>query len=85
MTIFAVDLKITVVVEAESQIDAIEIAQNSTGEIAATHDPVVDDAWPVRVLEDLPKGWDGECFPYGQHGLQTRLELLFPPYTSERI
>ncbi len=83
MTIFAVELKTTVVVEADDEVTAREIAQNSTMEILATQDLLVDDAWPVRDVRDLPDGWDGECFPYGRDNrLDKRLELFFPPYTD---
>ena len=64
---YEVEIKTTVVVLAEDEIDAYSRAREDMSEIKSDTDFDVD---VIKDLtgETLPTGWDGMCIPYGGDG-----------------
>lgn len=77
---YFVELKITAVVMAESEIDALGVAKSEAREICRDGELTADDATEVKSLEQLTRldhEWDGMCVPYNGDG-NTRLKDLLP-------
>ena len=77
---YFVELKITAVVMAESEVDAFLVAESEAREICGDGELVADDATEVTSLEQLKRldnEWDGMCLPYNGDG-STRLKDLVP-------
>ena len=77
---YFVELKITAVVMAESEIDALGIAEREAREICFDGELTADDATELNSLEQLKRlddEWDGMCLPYNGDG-NTRLKDLLP-------
>lgn len=78
---YFVELKITAVVMAESEIDALGVAESEAREICFDGELTAYDATELNSLEQLKRldhEWDGECIPYGGDGNTTLAELLVP-------
>lgn len=68
MPLYKLNLRFTVVVEAENEVDAASVADLELHEIVAEHvdEQVTFDAIErVRHVDQLPQGWDSGCFPVG--------------------
>lgn len=77
---YFVELKITAVVMAESEIDALGVAEIEAREICFDGELTADDATELNSLEQLKRldgEWDGMCVPYNGDG-STRLKDLLP-------
>ena len=80
MKAYYVELKIAAVVIADSEINAMFIAESEAREIVRDTDPEADCATEIKSIEHLQRLdalWDGMCIPYGGDG-NTRLKDLLP-------
>jgi hypothetical protein len=80
MKAFFVEMKITAVVMADSEQDAISVANRDAREICNDGEmsaEVVVALTHLNQLKDLDDSWDGLCIPYGGDG-NTRLKDLLP-------
>lgn len=77
---YFVELRITAVVMADSEIDAMVTAESEAREIVRDGELGADDATELTSLEHLKRldpEWDGRCLPYNGDG-RTRLDELLP-------
>lgn len=65
MKLFLAEVRYEFVVAAESEIEAIKIAQSSAREVVADgNNEECDITGEVRSARDLPWGWDEQCLAY---------------------
>lgn len=77
---YFVELRVTAVVMADSEIDAMVIADLESREIVSDNDLEADCAVLLNGLDELQRfdgNWDGDCIPYGDDG-NTRLKDILP-------
>ncbi|MCB4358472.1 hypothetical protein [Quatrionicoccus australiensis] len=77
---YFVELKISAVVMAESNIDAMAVAENGQFDISYDCEFTADEAIEIKSIEHLKRLdglWDGMCLPYNGDG-NTRLKDLLP-------
>ena len=82
MKAYYVELKIAGVVMADSEINAMGIAESEAREIIRDTDPEADCATKLNSIEHLQRLdalWDGMCIPYGGDGY-TRLKDILPEF-----
>ena len=77
MKLFTVEVSVTAVVMAESEMDAYSVAISYLSDIISDTDPDIDVLGEVKSLDRLPEDWDPMCLPYGGDG-ETRLKDLLP-------
>lgn len=78
MKLFQFELTTIVVIAAEDQAHALQIAESGAAEFFADDiSPRIELDGEVTSLDQLRHGWDGECIPYGGDG-RTRLDDLLP-------
>lgn len=80
---YAVELSVTAVVMATSEMDAYSAAIDSRRDIWSDVDPDVDVIGEIKALDRLPEGWDPDCLPYGGDGA-TRLKDFLPETEPDR-
>lgn len=81
---YFVEMKITAVVMAESEIDALCVAEREAREIYSDGALAADNATELNSLEQLKRldgEWNGMCLPYNGDG-NTRLKNLLPETES---
>ena len=66
MPIYKLELTTETVVEADSMEDAIDYAITNHREVKDDWEPEVGLTMEVTNLRELPAGWDGDCFAYGE-------------------
>lgn len=77
---YLVELKVTAVVMANSEVEAMLEADFHTLDIVRDGEFVCDEAVEVTSLEhlaELDQEWDGECIPYGDE-TERRLKDILP-------
>lgn len=76
MPLYAVELTYHAVVHADSEIEAMQFAEEHARDIVFDGEP--DCGWSniVRSADGLPQGWDDQCVPYGGDG-ETSIRDLF--------
>lgn len=77
---YFVELKITAVVMAESEIDAMGVAESAAQDIARDGQLAADSAIAVKSLAHLQRldsSWDADCLPYNG-GREHTLRHLLP-------
>lgn len=85
MPLFSVEVKYNIVVCADSEEEALNIAPEEVKESDELPDEIL--ATKIDTLYDLPSGWDGSCLPYGKTEDRTiaeRLRDLDPDGEKER-
>jgi hypothetical protein len=79
--IYQVECSTMVVVEAENEDEAEQVAQQNIDNA----DPLSYDYWAMKEINsvaDLPISWDEECLPYGRDDDLTLGEILSPTNTE---
>lgn len=74
---YEVELRWTAVVQANSEMEAYDVAEDEKRDICGDVGPDVDVMGEIKSLTALPVGWDRKCLPYGGDG-ERRLEELLP-------
>lgn len=77
---YFVELRISAVVMAESEMEALGVAESEASDICFDSDLTADDAIEITSLEHLRRLdplWDGECLAYNGDGV-TRLREILP-------
>ncbi|WP_454751653.1 hypothetical protein [Cupriavidus necator] len=77
MKLFTVEISVTAVVMAESEMEAYSVAAYEAREIWSDAEPDIGVHGEVQSLDRLPEEWDGMSLPYGGDG-ETRLKDLLP-------
>jgi hypothetical protein len=78
MKLFAIELRTVAIVQAETEADAISIAEDDQSDILSdAMDLEFNIEGQVKSAADLPRhGWDEQCIPYGGDGNTTVGEIL---------
>ena len=80
---YTVELTITAIVMATSEMDAHKAAIENRRDIWSDVVPNVGVIREIKALDRLPESWDPDCLPYGGDG-ETRLKDLLPETEPER-
>ncbi|SCU75565.1 hypothetical protein CNECB9_2370139 [Cupriavidus necator] len=75
MKLFTVEISVTAVVMAESEMEAYSVAISELSDIMRDSEPDIDVHGEIKALDRLPADWDPMCLPYGGDG-ETRLKDL---------
>ena len=66
MPIYKIEMTVETVIEADSIEDAIDYAMTNHREVMEDWEPEVGITSEVTTQRELPAGWDGDCFAYGE-------------------
>lgn len=75
--LFSVEMTYRVVVVAEDAFDAQNVASNNAYSIVSdAFEPDWLDSDEIKSIDELPRGWEVDCIPYGGDGDKTINEYL---------
>lgn len=78
MTIYNVEIKTILVVEARDEDDAAALACDSIHDAISNKEFNIESIDKIASIEELRGKWDGQCFPYGAKSNARLSELLQP-------
>ena len=68
MPLYNVEVSMTIVVFAEDECDALDVAASNARQAMSDADPDAFIRGEVKSLKDLCEFWDGDCIAYGGDG-----------------
>jgi hypothetical protein len=81
--LFAVELTVIAIVQADTEMEAMSIAEDEQRDICRDTDMSLGFTSEVKSIEDAKRhGWDERCIPYGGDG-NTTLRELFEQIANE--